>query len=85
METDASYKSDLLHIEAIVAALERITSSGDSIASTSLINEPGYWRQRIETLLGQRDMSRPDREHAQALLKKLYGIAANPSESQRIE
>jgi hypothetical protein len=85
MSIDASYKSDLLHIEAIVVALERITNSGDSIASTSLISEPGYWRQRIETLLSQRDISRVDREHAQVLLKRLCGIARIPSENQRIE
>jgi hypothetical protein len=84
MGTDASYKSDLLHIEAIVVALERITNSGDSIASTSLINEPDYWRQRIETLLGQHDISQLDRDHAQVLLKRLCGIVRIPSESQRI-
>ncbi|NKJ46509.1 hypothetical protein CIC12_07085 [Burkholderia sp. SG-MS1] len=71
-----------MHIEAIVVALERITNSGDSIASTTLINEPGYWRQRIETLLGRRDISRSDRDHAQALLKRLRGIGKAPSESQ---
>ncbi|CAB3807437.1 hypothetical protein LMG28614_06596 [Paraburkholderia ultramafica] len=85
MGIDASYKSDLLHIEAIVAALERITSSGDSIASTSLINEPGYWRQRIETLLVQYDISQVDRDHAQNLLNRLCGIVRIPSESQLIE
>lgn len=81
MGTDASYKSDLLHIEAIVATLERIRRSGDSIASTSVINEPDYWRQRIETLLGRHNISRVDREHAQVLLKKLHGIVQIPSES----
>jgi hypothetical protein len=85
MGFDASCKSDLLHIEAIVVALERITNSGDSIASTTLINEPGYWRQRIETLLGRRDFSRADRDHAQALLKRLRGIGEVPSESQPSE
>ena len=84
MGIGASYKSDLLHIEAIVVALERITSSGDSIASTSLISEPGYWRQRIETLLGQRDISQVDRDHAQVILKRLCGIVRIPSESQRV-
>ncbi|CAB3808738.1 hypothetical protein [Paraburkholderia fynbosensis] len=83
MGFDASCKSDLLHIEAIVVALERITNRGDSIASTTLINEPGYWRQRIETLLGRRDISRTDQDHAQALLKRLRGIGNAPSESQR--
>lgn len=81
MRIDASYKNDLLHIEAIVATLERITRSGDSIASTSRINEPGYWCQRIETLLGHSDISRVDREHAKALLIKLCGIVRIPSES----
>ncbi|QQC66975.1 hypothetical protein [Paraburkholderia ginsengisoli] len=84
MGTDASYKSDLLHIESSVVALERITNSGDSIASTSLINEPGYWRRRIETLLSQRDISQVDRDHAQALLNRLRGIARSQAESQRI-
>lgn len=83
MRIDASYKSDLLHIEAIVAALEQITINGDSIASTSLINEPGYWRHRIETLLAQRDISPVDRDHAQVLLKRLRGIAGTSSEGQR--
>jgi hypothetical protein len=81
MGIETSYKGDLLHIEAVVVALERITNSGDSIASTSLINEPGYWRQRIETLLGRGDISRADQEQARALLKKLCGIAKVPSES----
>ncbi|MFM0037281.1 hypothetical protein PQQ53_24380 [Paraburkholderia strydomiana] len=85
MGFDASCKSDLLHIEAIVVALERITTSGDSIASTTLINEPGYWRQRIETLLGRHDISRADRDHAQVLLKRLRGIGKLPPESQRSE
>ncbi|HEY4296870.1 MAG TPA: hypothetical protein VGM85_10400 [Paraburkholderia sp.] len=85
MGIDASYKSDLLHIEAIVTALERITSSGDSIAATSLINDPRYWRLRIETLLGRRDISRSDREHAQALLKRLCGLVRVSSEKQRID
>ncbi|RKT20955.1 hypothetical protein B0G69_4323 [Paraburkholderia sp. RAU2J] len=83
MAFDASCKSDLSHIEAIVVALERITNLGDSIASTTLINEPGYWRRRIETLLARRDISRTDRDHAQALLKRLRGIGNAPSESQR--
>lgn len=80
MAIDASYKSDLVHIEAIVVALERIARSGDFIASTSAISEPDYWRQRIEALLGRHDLSPADREHAQAVLKRLYGIASIPSE-----
>lgn len=85
MGIDASYKSDLVHIEAIVVALERITNSGDSIASTTLINQPGYWRQRIESVLGHRDISRVDRDHAQALLKRLRGMARVQSEKQRVD
>lgn len=85
MGIDASYKSDLLHIEAVVVRLERITRNGDSFASTSLINEPGYWRQRIETLLGRSDILRLDREHAQVLLERLRGIVGVPSESQRTD
>jgi hypothetical protein len=85
MGIDASYKNDLLHIESIVATLERITRSGGSIASTSLINEPGYWRQRIETLLRRSNIAQVDREHAQALLIRLCGIVRIPSENQRTE
>lgn len=74
MGSHASFKNDLLHIETIVTTLERLTSKGDSMACTSLVNEPGYWRRRIETILNQRDISRVDREHAGALLRRLHGI-----------
>jgi hypothetical protein len=74
MGSHASFKNDLSHIETIVTALERFTSKGDSMACTSLVNEPGYWRQRIEAILNQREISRVDREHADALLRRLGGI-----------
>ncbi|PRX28121.1 hypothetical protein B0G75_11264 [Paraburkholderia sp. BL18I3N2] len=48
------------------------------MACTSLINEPGYWRQRIETILKQREISQVDREHADALLRRLSGIIKMP-------
>ncbi|MFM0337105.1 hypothetical protein [Paraburkholderia fungorum] len=78
MKNDASYKNDLSHLETIVTTLERIISSGASIASTSLINNPDYWRQRVETILRQDEISRVDREHADALLKRLCGIVKIP-------
>ncbi|WP_146142539.1 hypothetical protein [Paraburkholderia sp. BL18I3N2] len=78
MGSHASYKNDLSHIETIVTTLERFTSKGDSMACTSLINEPGYWRQRIETILKQREISQVDREHADALLRRLSGIIKMP-------
>lgn len=80
MALGASYKSDLLHIESIIATLERIAKSGDSIASTSLINDPDYWRGRIEGLLGRQDMSGPDRKHAQAVMERLHRIISTSSE-----
>lgn len=85
MGIDASYKSDLLHIEAIVATLERISKSGDRIASTTAINDPDYWRRRIERLLGRQDLSGPDRKHAQAVMERLHGIAPIPSERRETE
>ncbi|MCC8392200.1 hypothetical protein LJ656_06325 [Paraburkholderia sp. MMS20-SJTR3] len=75
MALDASYKSDLLHIEAIIAELERIAERGDEIAPTSLINVPDYWRCRIEGLLGRQDISGADRKHAQAVMDRLHRIA----------
>ena len=41
MGIDASYKSDLLHIEAIIATLERMAKSGEGIASTSVNQRSG--------------------------------------------
>ncbi|WP_454828528.1 hypothetical protein [Paraburkholderia xenovorans] len=79
MGSHASFKNDLLHIETIVTTLERLTSRGDSMACTSLVNEPGYWRQRIEAILNQREISEVDREHADALLRRLRGIVTIPS------
>jgi hypothetical protein len=78
MRSHTSYKNDLSHIETIVTTLERIISSGSSIAATSLINDPDYWRQRIETILSQGEISKADREHADALLKRLCGIVKIP-------
>ncbi|MFT4067509.1 hypothetical protein [Paraburkholderia sp.] len=85
MALDASYKSDLLHIEAMVAMLERIAKSGGWIASTSLINDPDYWRSRIEILLGRQDMSEADRKHALAVMDRLRGIVSIAAGKQEIE
>jgi len=73
-----SYKSDLLHIETIVTTLERLTLKGDAMACTSVVNEPGYWRRRIETILSHRELSKVDREHADILLKRLSDIVKRP-------
>jgi hypothetical protein len=48
------------------------------MACTSVVNEPDYWRQRIETILNQREISKVDREHADALLRRLSGIIKMP-------
>lgn len=79
MGSHASFKNDLLHIETIVTTLERLTSKGDLVACTSLVNEPGYWRRRIEVILNQREISKVDREHADALLRRLRGIVKTSS------
>jgi hypothetical protein len=78
MGSHASYKNDLSHIETIVTTLERLLSKGDSMACTSVVSEPDYWRQRIETILNQREVSKVDREHADALLRRLSGIIKMP-------
>ncbi|OAJ55038.1 hypothetical protein A6V36_09470 [Paraburkholderia ginsengiterrae] len=78
MGTYASYKTDLLHIETIVTALERLTSKGDSMACTSLVNEPCYWRRRIETILSHRELSKGERDHADILLKRLSKLLKMP-------
>jgi hypothetical protein len=78
MGSYASCKNDLLHIETIVTALERLTSKGDSVACTSLVSEPCYWRRRIEAILNHRDLSKGDREHAGLLLKRLSEIVKMP-------
>ncbi|REE23754.1 MULTISPECIES: hypothetical protein [unclassified Paraburkholderia] len=48
------------------------------MADTSVVNEPNYWRQRIETILNQREISKVEREHADALLRRLSGIIKMP-------
>jgi hypothetical protein len=80
MALEASFKSDLQHIDAIVATLERIARSGDCIASTSVINDPGYWRWRIEVLLGRQDLPDADRKHAYAVMERLHGLGSVPGE-----
>lgn len=81
MGSYASCKNDLLHIETIVTTLEQLTLKGDSMACTSLVNEPGYWRRRIETILNHRELSKVDREHADALLRRLHGIVKTPEKN----
>ncbi|VVD32055.1 protein of unknown function [Paraburkholderia dioscoreae] len=49
------------------------------MACTSLVSDPGYWRQRIEAILNQREISKVDREHADALLRRLRGIVKTSS------
>jgi hypothetical protein len=85
MGIDASYKSDLLHIEAIIATLERMARTGEGIASTSVINDPDYWRRRIEMMLDRQDLSRADRKHAQAVKERLHGIVHISSERRETE
>lgn len=48
------------------------------MARTTLVNQPGYWRRRIEAILNQREISAVDRDHADALLKRLNGIIKMP-------
>jgi len=85
MGIDASCRSDLLHIEAMIATLERMARTGEGIASTSAVNDPGYWRRRIQMLLDRQDLCGTDRRHAKAIMERLHGIANIPSERQETE
>jgi hypothetical protein len=51
MWTDTCHKNDLVHLEAMVIRLEQLLALGDSIAATSLVGQPAYWRGRIGMLL----------------------------------
>ena len=74
MTTAARHKNDLLHLEAMVIRLEQLSISGDSIAATSLVGQPAYWRGRIGMLLESAGVSTADRELARALLRRLARI-----------
>ena len=50
MTTAARHKNDLLHLEAMVIRLEQLSTSGNSIAATSLVGQPEYWHGRIGML-----------------------------------
>ncbi|MFM0632968.1 hypothetical protein [Paraburkholderia xenovorans] len=67
-----------MHLEAMVIRLEQLTALGDSIAGTSLVGQPEYWRRRIGMLLESAGLSTADRELARALLRRLAGIPERP-------
>jgi hypothetical protein len=74
MWTDTCHKNDLVHLEAMVIRLEQLLALGDSIAATSLVGQPAYWRGRIGMLLESAGVSTADRELARALLRRLARI-----------
>jgi hypothetical protein len=74
MWTDTCHKNDLVHLEAMVIRLEQLLALGDSIAATSLVGHPEYWRGRIGMLLESVGVSTADRELARALLRRLARI-----------
>jgi hypothetical protein len=67
-------QDDLVHLEAMVIRLEQLSALGDSIAATSLVGQPEYWRGRIGMLLESAGVSTADRELARALLRRLARI-----------
>lgn len=85
MRIGASSTSDLLHIDAIVATLERLAKSGDHIAPTSLIHDPDYWRARIEALLGRQYICSTERQHAQAVMERLHRIVNMNAERREFD
>jgi hypothetical protein len=74
MWTGTCHKNDLVHLEAMVIRLEQLSALGDSIAATSLVGQPEYWRGRIGMLLESAGVSTADRELARALLRRLASI-----------
>jgi hypothetical protein len=79
VSSEAFQQQELVHIERMIAELERMPRRRRGVAAHSPVMQPEYWRKRIHALMKSPDATETVVRHAAALLAKL----AEPSDRLR--
>lgn len=78
MSSEAFQQQELLHIERMIAELERMPRRRRGVAAHNPVMQPEYWRKRIHALMKSPDATESVVRHAAALLAKLAEPADGP-------
>lgn len=79
MSRDYREEQELAHIRAMILELERMAD--EYHAQRNVVLKPGYWRERIATILVDPDLPYPLEKHATELLSRLDRITSATQQS----
>ncbi|MDR5753735.1 MULTISPECIES: hypothetical protein [unclassified Caballeronia] len=78
VSSEAFQQQELVHIERMIAELERMPGRRRGVAAHNPVMQPEYWRKRIHALMKSPDATETVVRHAAALLAKLAEPADPP-------